>query len=58
MFRLDSATKLNWEVNPNGLLTSFVTLGVAEKPLEYYEPRKDGTGFSKTIETIHQIFRR
>ena len=53
MLRLDSATKLKWEKHPTtGLLTAFITLGVADKPLEYYEPRADGKGFEKTIEAI------
>lgn len=53
MLRLDSATKLKWEKHPTtGLLTSFVTLGVADKQLEYYEPRTDGKGLAKTVEAI------
>jgi hypothetical protein len=52
MLRLDSATKLKWETSPTGLLTAFITLGVADKQLEYYQPKLDGTGFERTVETI------
>lgn len=50
MFRLDSG-KLNWERVKGGRLKAFVTLGVAEKPLEYYSLDTKGR-IQKRVESI------
>jgi len=49
MFRLDSQ-KLEWERTPGGLLKAFVTLGKANKPLDYWT--YDGEKFGRRREMI------
>lgn len=49
MFRADSQ-KLNWEKTPGGLLKAFITLGSANKPLDYFS--FNGKQLTKRTESI------